>query len=288
MLNTLLELYKSLKNTSKLTNLSFRVIFLMLIAILLQTCSKTKKVEPKIEIHPIYNPLEYEYSEIDTTFGNCDSAFCNQIVINYPVLKNDSLARIQQRIIVDLVYWKSETQTDDASLSKLVAEQEEIYNEVIENDLSMGQNWYLNLAAHIDYNNNGILSYTVTKDAFSGGAHPIYESILVSLFLEKELTPINWADLFEEDRLVPLREYVKLHFFEFHGLDYSKPVNDQGFWFESGDFELNNNFSLQKDGIAILYNHYEVAPYSTGPTSLFLPWADIRTWLKPEYQKMFK
>ena len=146
--------------------------------------------------------------------GNCDSAFCNQIVINYPVLKNDSLARIQQRIIVDLVYWKSETQTDDASLSKLVAEQEEIYNEVIENDLSMGQNWYLNLAAHIDYNDNGILSYTVTKDAFSGGAHPIYESILVSLFLEKELTPINWADLFEEDRLVPLREYVKLHFFE--------------------------------------------------------------------------
>jgi hypothetical protein len=261
---------------------------LFLIAISFPSCSTSEKKEPLLKKIPFSNPLDFEYSEIDAIFGECDTSFCYQVVINYPVLKNDSAVTIQQRIITDLVYWKAEPQTEEASLSKLVSEQESMYNDAVENELSMGQNWYLNLSAHIDFNNNGILSYTVTKDAFTGGAHPIYESILVSLSLGKEIKQLKWADLFEADRLVPLKEYVKMHFYEFHGLDYSKPVNDQGFWFESGEFDLNNNFSIQQDGIAVLYNHYEVAPYSTGPTSLFLPWADIKSWLKPEFSTLVK
>lgn len=277
--------------TQRILNLSFQQIVWLLFGFIL-TLSALIRCDSKPD-SPIPKPIEkvkpdsvkFSYQTEEQTFGNCEDDFCYQLLIQYPEIQSDKFPGLQEKIIRDLVYWKSEPVKGEGSIDSLIYEQQMIYLETVESELTMGQNWYMNISAHVDFNLSNMLSYTVTKDAFTGGAHPVYESVLVSLDLSSDtVKSLIWQDLFEEDRLEALREYVRIHFFEFHGLDYSKPVNEQGFWFEAGEFTLNQNFSIQSDGIAVLYNHYEVAPYSTGPTSLFLPWEDIKSWLKPEYK----
>jgi hypothetical protein len=44
----------------------------------------------------------------------------------------------------------------------------------------------------------------------------------------------------------------------------------------------NDNFFITGGGIGFFYNPYEIAPYSSGSTEIFLPWEEILPLLKKE------
>ena len=62
-------------------------------------------------------------------------------------------------------------------------------------------------------------------------------------------------------------------------------LNDSGslsnYFFKDGKFSLNNNFLITPIGLRFLYNEYEIKPYSDGATELLIPYAQIRSLLRP-------
>ena len=229
--------------------------------------------------------IELSISEIDTTFGSCDTAMCHQIHVNYPVVKNENLFNLQEQILSDMLFWEPVEIQMKPSVSQLISNQKKLYDDVNSDDgFAPMQNWYLTIDVHTDFNKAGVFSYTVNKDAFFGGAHPLFEAKLVAYKVNPDsLIPLTWDDIIQPDSLERFVYTAKQSFFNYHGLDPFLNVNDQGFWFESGDFELNDNFSIHEDGIAIMYNPYEVASYAAGTTSLFLDWKEVEPWLKPSF-----
>jgi hypothetical protein len=53
------------------------------------------------------------------------------------------------------------------------------------------------------------------------------------------------------------------------------------YFFKDGKFALNQNYSITPLGIKFLYNVYEIKPYAAGTTDLFIPYAQIKSLLKP-------
>ena len=47
----------------------------------------------------------------------------------------------------------------------------------------------------------------------------------------------------------------------------------------------NNNFYFNNNGIAFMYNPYEVASYAQGQIVVFIPYADLKTYLVPAFAK---
>ncbi|WP_214070751.1 DUF3298 and DUF4163 domain-containing protein [Mucilaginibacter sp. dw_454] len=53
------------------------------------------------------------------------------------------------------------------------------------------------------------------------------------------------------------------------------------YFFKDDKFALNENYSITPIGIKFLYNQYEIKPYAAGQTTLFIPYAKIKSLLKP-------
>lgn len=53
------------------------------------------------------------------------------------------------------------------------------------------------------------------------------------------------------------------------------------YFFKNNKFALNDNFSITPLGIKFLYNQYEIKPYAAGQTDLFIPYAQIKSLLRP-------
>ena len=50
----------------------------------------------------------------------------------------------------------------------------------------------------------------------------------------------------------------------------------------------NNNFYFNSNGIAFMYNPYEVASYAQGQIVVFIPFADIKSYLTPDFVQRMK
>ena len=61
---------------------------------------------------------------------------------------------------------------------------------------------------------------------------------------------------------------------------------NNGFWFDDG-FKLPQNMALTPDGLYLIYNQYEVAPYAVGTTELIVDADEWINVLTPEWQRRF-
>jgi hypothetical protein len=53
------------------------------------------------------------------------------------------------------------------------------------------------------------------------------------------------------------------------------------YFFKDDKFALNENFLITPVGLRFLYNQYEIKPYAAGQTELAIPYAKIKTLLRP-------
>jgi len=57
-------------------------------------------------------------------------------------------------------------------------------------------------------------------------------------------------------------------------------LEEAGFWFNEGNFKLNDNFLITTDGLKFFFNSYEIGPYAIGTTELLIPFSRIKNILK--------
>jgi hypothetical protein len=104
---------------------------------------------------------------------------------------------------------------------------------------------------------------------YAGGAHGNYNTMYYVFNAQngKLLTSIN--DLVSDT--LKLKETAKQQFYKLKNIDASKPINEQGYWFEKNTFNLNNNFGLLQDTLIFTFNPYEITSYAEGQTEIKIP-----------------
>ncbi len=56
---------------------------------------------------------------------------------------------------------------------------------------------------------------------------------------------------------------------------------EESWFFEPGEFKLNNDFAISPAGLTFDYDKYEIASYASGGQELFLSFDEIKAWIKP-------
>jgi hypothetical protein len=118
---------------------------------------------------------------------------------------------------------------------------------------------------------------------FTGGAHPnsllIYTT--VDLRSGRTLALTDIVDEGEEETLTMLAESL---FRKIRMLGREVDLEEAGYWFADGKFQLNQNFAFRRDGLVFYFNAYETAPYAAGPTELLIPYDSLQGLLTlPRY-----
>ncbi|MBO9672301.1 MAG: DUF3298 domain-containing protein [Sphingobacteriaceae bacterium] len=150
-------------------------------------------------------------------------------------------------------------------------------------DFEAWMNYTNNSQQSVCYNDNGYVVIDFLADAYTGGAHGNYSSIMYCL------------DVKNKKQLV-LSDIVKIDSNTLQGIlernlrkEYNIKANDALSTVLFDDFiKPNNNFYFNANGIAFMYNPYEVASYAQGQIVVFIPYIDLKPYLVPAFAQRMK
>ncbi len=165
--------------------------------------------------------------------------------------------------------------------TNVISEISNKYNQQFQNALSAIQldsfpdsfNWYKSIRMDVINNESGLLCLQFNTYAKSGER----EGSRVRKYMVFDLNQnkvLGLADLMNEEDLITLNAIVEKKIREQYRLKEEQPLSSFGFFSDS--IAATKNFYLHPGGIGFYYNIYEIAPFSNGPTDVFIPWNQIK------------
>jgi Protein of unknown function (DUF3298). len=130
------------------------------------------------------------------------------------------------------------------------------------------------------YNKCDLLSYSVSIEYYTGGAHGGhgYNNHVLYLKTGKKL---NETDIFVENYDLELAQIIIDAIAEDNELSNPIELEEMGY-FNVAEIYPNNNFYVDESGITYTFNEYEIAAYVIGRTDVFLPFEKISHLLRDD------
>ena len=120
-----------------------------------------------------------------------------------------------------------------------------------------------------------ILSYTVTKYTYTGGAHGT--TFVKALNLDmKTGEAVTEEDMFKAGYMDRLSELLTGRLPE----SLENPA-DTSMLFEK-NIRPNGNFTISDSGVTYIYNQYEIGPYVLGAVNVTVPWSELKDLLRKD------
>lgn len=232
----------------------------------------------------------YLFPDNDTTkpFANVEIDF------TFPksFKSKEDLARLQQ--IFNGTFFNDESfdslpseEALDIYLKEYTDEYRELGNQYyddmgnMEGDNQPSWYWYqLHKSNEVLYEDEDILSYSVSHATYTGGAHGSLQMLYYTIDLDK-LTTITEEDIFTPNYHHFLTNRIIDNLIKKYKVDTPEELINEGF-FDINDISPNNNFWINNEGVHYIYNQYEIAPYSMGPIEVTIPYEDIKSIIIPE------
>ncbi|HBZ65785.1 MAG TPA: hypothetical protein DEO70_03035 [Bacteroidales bacterium] len=144
------------------------------------------------------------------------------------------------------------------------------------------QGWTISRKIEPLLNKSGLFSLSALDFSFMGGAHPNTQIRLMTFDLTTG-QPVDIRLIINNDQQDAFLKRVEKSFRQVHELSDTASWSYNGFWFDKG-FSLPQYMALTPDGLYLMYNQYEVAPYAAGTTELMIPIDEFLAFLKPEWR----
>jgi hypothetical protein len=139
--------------------------------------------------------------------------------------------------------------------------------------------YYLTLKNDFVFQGDGLLSFTVESESFEGGAHPqhnisgyVYNLATGSFLSEDAFAGENYRQ--------NIGDLITAQIAEMHHLDNGQTLEDIGF--DANQILPNGNFTVDSTGITYYYNEYEIAPYYIGDSRVFIPFSELKVYIRPD------
>lgn len=140
--------------------------------------------------------------------------------------------------------------------------------------------YYEMSSSQIVFNNSGLLSYTVSFENYTGGAHGAhaYNNHVIDLATGKPLTE---EDIFNEGYQEELAKLLVDQIAKDNNLTDPKELENIGF-FSVEEIFPNGNFLVDETGITYSFNEYEIAAYVVGVINVRLPFEAIQHLIRED------
>ena len=265
-------------------------LVLLLLSLLVTGCNIGGKTSTE-------NPITYDSISVEKVYhllDNPDNPNCNlEIKFVFPVkYENEEILSNLQTEFVSSYFGDTYEQlspeeavqeyTEDylASYKDL---EEDFKSEIAKSDDSPVGAWfsYYEMSSNqIVYNSKGIISYTVSFENYTGGAHGAhsYNNHVLDLNTGKAIVE---EDIFNEGYQDTLAQLLVNQIAKQNDVTDIKELENIGF-FSVDEIFPNGNFLVDDTGITYSFNEYEIAAYVVGTTNVYLPYEEIRFLLKEE------
>jgi hypothetical protein len=233
------------------------------------------------------NSLQIETVILNQNSEGCDnngSGNCAKIKIEYIELENlpdlSAMEKLNSKIQKELLR-PIGREKNNKNFEELMQNFIDEYKTFKEEFPESQQEWEIERKAVNNFDDDNILSCTLSEYSYLGGAHPNTYLKFANFNLNSgeiiDLSDILIAGFLSELNIIAEPIFRKEK-------ELTKDINltKAGFWFNDDKFSVNNNFSIGNDGLSFFYNNYEITAYAYGPTELFIPYKSIKKLIKPD------
>ncbi|MGD1102614.1 MAG: DUF3298 and DUF4163 domain-containing protein [Terriglobia bacterium] len=253
-----------------------------------QKSDRTPMAAPSHNLSPIRSEtrnLHREHGEGCEWPGNIDRDACVWIDFEYPVIifassesaKTKINHAIQQLVLEDFgggtIFKSWEALTQDFTNG--------------EKDFHAGgyafsnAPWWFERRVKVEYQSANVLSLSRKQEGYTGGAHG-WGRVDYANFRPSTGAPIRLRDILKPGFEKPLNSIGEVRFRALENLDPKASLRENSFSFPNDQFQLNDNFFIDAKGLTFVYNSYEISCGACGAPSVFLPYSDLRTLLRPD------
>ncbi|MEO3408560.1 DUF3298 domain-containing protein [Mucilaginibacter sp. CAU 1740] len=229
---------------------------------------------------PLKDTLNYTYKTIKERAADCGNkpdSGCTVVKIVYPVF--DSAKTLNDTIISKLTMMFAMDGKADSSLETMTKNFLKSYTDFKKTDPRTVMFFTLEDSVKVLRQDTSLITLQVKGYTYTGGAHGGSFTGFVN-WDTKAGKNLTLEDIFiagYQDKLTIIAEKI---FRKDEKLSETASLKDN-YFFKDDKFALNTNFSVTPLGIKFLYNQYEIKPYAAGITELFIPYAQIKSLLRP-------
>jgi len=141
-------------------------------------------------------------------------------------------------------------------------------------------NWEKSIRMDVINNESSLLCLQIETFAKTGNREGTQVKKYLVFDLEENKL-LQLTDFFSEEKTMEVRQFLDLRLREHYKLDSLQSLTALGFF--NDEIEATRNFYVHPGGIGFYYNVFEIAPFSNGPTDLFIPWAEIEAFLMEDH-----
>jgi hypothetical protein len=135
--------------------------------------------------------------------------------------------------------------------------------------------YFARRTAEVLFSSPNLITIEIRSDEFHGGAEP--ESARAFLNLDPATgRSVELDSILEPGGRKDLLRLAEWRFRSERHIPQDSSLAEAGFTFERNAFSLPRQWGFSNRGMLLHYNAGEVAPASTGPTTLLAPWNDLR------------
>ena len=179
--------------------------------------------------------------------------------------------RIQEFVLHRIVL-DSGMQSVDEMAHKFIADYEQYTQE------SAHVNpWFENRTLIVRLQTPNYIGFELNWNNYTGGAHGMYSTVFYNYDVQDK-DELFLHEIFEPTRRQDLNRLGEELFRLQEGLSDTASL-ETNYFFENGQFYLNDNYTFTPQGILFLYNIYEIKPYVSGPTELLIPYRSLEPLL---------
>ncbi|MDO5969883.1 DUF4163 domain-containing protein [Flavivirga aquimarina] len=212
--------------------------------------------------------VELSFSEINLSTSNN-----NLVEVNIPnAIGNENITNRINSTIEKTVIGSLHVGGSDNITSKSIEESITAFNkefQIFKTDFpEIAEQWDAQIDGEVLLQSSEIISIAITSYIYAGGAHG---TVTISFLNFETITGhiILNNNLFKD--VEGFKKVAKSYF--------DKAIKDKDVFLDTTTFELPENMAYNEDGIVLLYNTYEVAPYSTGIIEFVIPFEEISSFL---------
>lgn len=260
---------------------------ILLSALIITSCKQKTAFDPEAE-----NKIKFDSITVNETYhllGDTTNPFCSlESVFIYPSDYKDKevLDKLTRHFISSFFGEDSASITPqeamDKYVQKYIADYKELESDFITETKVTGEkplpeSWfaYYEMSSNeILYNKCNLLSYTVSVEYYTGGAHGGhgYNNHILNI---KNGEEVEEDDIFTDNYHDDLAQIIVDAIASDNNVTVPEELESMGY-FNVKEIYPNNNFYVDGDGITYTFNEYEIAAYFVGRIDVFLSYDKIR------------
>jgi len=206
-----------------------------------------------------------------------------ELTVIYPdnfLYKDSSLIKINNIITSHFIETEEEFTHPDSLLINVEEDFYMLYREQNKDWHYSGNSfgWIKETGMSVTYNSNQILCLEYLDYVYTGGAHGMSKLQYDIIDIETG-NKISFRNIFNKGSEERLTEILTQQLRKNKQIPDELPLTESGYFVE--EIKPGKIIYVNGSGIGFVYNSYEIAPYSTGITNIFLNYKQLDGLLKP-------